>query len=376
MPGRPPVADWLHGIEAAEQAQTWVAWREEVQLIREQLADLYPPEELLEDYPLKPHELLRDASHRIVAQLKKLAARTPEIPVWVIDSEGAVTVERPSGLADRAFEEFRDCTVLLPPEAGGLTKEGMLDGAAEYDSDLRYDVADEWSGGLERQRVRGTDRVPGMRLVRRINLAAGDEEDYWSWYVREAGSRTAPAPQNLEVHSEWTERVAEEMVRRAGLPEAEAQAIVFAAKWHDAGKRRAIWQRSIGNREYPDRVLAKSGPNLPGATTKYRHEFGSLIDIARREEFQALAPEMRDLVLHLVAAHHGRARPHFSEDEAFDWENAAEGVAIAREVPRRYARLQRRYGRWGLAYLESLVRAADARASRESERARAAGGEA
>ncbi len=36
---------------------------------------------------------------------------------------------------------------------------------------------------------------------------------------------------------------------------------------------------------------------------------------------------------------------------------------IASEVPRRFARLQRKYGRWGLAYLESLLRAADYAAS-------------
>ena len=30
---------------------------------------------------------------------------------------------------------------------------------------------------------------------------------------------------------------------------------------------------------------------------------------------------------------------------------------------RRFVRLQRRFGRWGLAYLESLVRAADYKAS-------------
>ena len=36
-------------------------------------------------------------------------------------------------------------------------------------------------------------------------------------------------------------------------------------------------------------------------------------------------------------------------------------------VPGRFARLQQTYGRWGLAYLESLVRAADVLASRKAE---------
>jgi len=68
--------------------------------------------------------------------------------------------------------------------------------------------------------------------------------------------------------------------------------------------------------------------------------------------------------LHVIAVHHGRGRPHFSADEAFDPEHPdMEALEIAQEVPRRYARLQRKYGRWGLAWLESLLRAADAEAS-------------
>jgi CRISPR-associated endonuclease/helicase Cas3 len=98
--------------------------------------------------------------------------------------------------------------------------------------------------------------------------------------------------------------------------------------------------------------------------SKYRHEFGSLLDLSSDPELSALSEDVRDLTLHLIAAHHGRARPHFPTEEAFDSERPeTEAAALAQEVPRRYARLQRRYGRWGLAYLESLVRAADALAS-------------
>ena len=50
--------------------------------------------------------------------------------------------------------------------------------------------------------------------------------------------------------------------------------------------------------------------------------------------------------------------------EAFDPERPlSDAEALAVETPRRFARLQRKYGRWGLAYLESLLRAADWAAS-------------
>ena len=41
----------------------------------------------------------------------------------------------------------------------------------------------------------------------------------------------------------------------------------------------------------------------------YRHEFGSLPYVEKNAEFHALPSDLRDLVLHLVAAHHGFARP-------------------------------------------------------------------
>lgn len=395
LPGRPPVADWLHGVAEWEPPETHIAWREEVGCLTGELLERYKPEDLLEGYPLKPHELLRDRTSRVFDHLETMAGRCPELHAWLIESDGRVRVLFLSQLVEKDRQKkpvtnLADCTVLLPPAAGGLGK-GMLNGDAAFDEARResYDVSDQWTDQNEtsrRCRVWEDGEPPdGMRLVWAIDTRpdADDEPNddeqtprrrYWRWYVRprsadDDGSRTARQRQDLEPHLQSAERFASALVGKLELSSPEASAIRLAARWHDLGKRRAIWQRSIGNRDYPQQVLAKSGGKMrPIDLNDYRHEFGSLIDVSSLPEFLALEPEVQDLVQHLIAAHHGRARPHFSTDEAFDPERTEEAAAyIAREVPRRFARLQRKYGRWGLAYLESFVRAADALASQVDE---------
>ena len=394
MPGRPPVADWLHGITDWEPPQTYVAWRQEVEVITEDLKDTCAPEDLLEDYPLKPHELLRDTTHRVSEHLEKIVEGHPHVRAWLVDSGGNVSVRKLAELVSRDkpkkdVVDLADCTVLLEPGAGGLSAKGMLDGSAPFDDTREdYDVADKWfdeKGRPRRCRVWDSDEVPdGMRQVRVIYTDPGGDDELddqertstprsWRWYARprsadDDGSRTARREQDWHVHTPAAERIAGDLVAKLGLHDPEASAVVCAAKWHDLGKRRDLWQRSIGNRDYPERVLAKSGPGAKGFRSGYRHEVGSLIDAASLPEFLRLNPDIQDLVLHVISAHHGRARPHFASGELFDHEFASElATEIGREVPRRFARLQRKYGRWGLAYLESLVRAADALASQELE---------
>lgn len=386
MPGRPPVADWLHGVSAEEPPETHVAWREEVELITAGLLERYAPVDLLEDYPLKPHELLRDWSHRVFKHLKKLAGRMPQAPVWLVSLDGSVRPMTLGLLAAGTPEDVGGSIVLLPPSVGGLRREGLLDGSSAFQEGVPYDVADRWlapDGRARRLRVWDDEApTPGMRLVRALDIgAAGDDDDsddgdadvgrrFWRWYVRprsadDEGSSTATAPQELEAHLSSAERNAKVLAESLELGETESAAVIWAARWHDRGKDRSLWQRSIGNHEYPGRVLAKSGGAMNHAELSlYRHELGSMIELSADAGFSRLAPEAQDLALHLIAAHHGRARPHFPADEVFDPERTdavARGLAL--EVPRRFARLQRRYGRWGLAYLESLVRAADALAS-------------
>jgi CRISPR-associated endonuclease/helicase Cas3 len=368
-------------------------------VIKEDLLEVYPPDELLEDYPLKPHELLRDRYDRIFDQLKAIAERGPQLPVWITDYGETVAVKTLEALVEAGKQALANKTVILPPSAGGLgfgeddQPTGLLDGNRKFIELARdlYDIADRWcdiSGSPHRCRLwDGAELADkSMRLVRVIDTRPEDEEyeaeegtadvaskpRFWRWYVRprsadDDGSRAAREPQELQPHLRCAHDFADAIVTKLGLSEPESTAVRLAARWHDLGKQRQPWQRAIGNHAYPQIVLAKSGGKMrPLDLNRYRHEFGSLIDVNMEVEFQKLDETMRDLVLHLIAAHHGRARPHFPAEEAIDPERPVSLVAtIARSVPQRFARLQRRYGRWGLAYLESLLRAADIMASQE-----------
>jgi CRISPR-associated endonuclease/helicase Cas3 len=371
LPGRPPVAFHLHGLADWEPPETQVAWRDEVGLVTGELLGECPPADLLDDYPLKPHELLRDRSDRVFRHLENLAKKQPDQPAWVLDDRGEVGITTLRALADKQHKErINHCTVLLPPSVGGLS-EGMLDAGSESAND----VADVTDGPGRRIRVFTDDpesvtKTAGMRRVRSISFATGesdgDELLHWDWYESVAieGGRSAARPVLLTTHVEDVVSEATRIVSRLPLSPQISTAIIVAARLHDHGKRRARFQATLGNRQYPGVLLAKAGRSGARLPESFRHEFASLVDAQEDAEFQLLDNDVRDLALHLIAAHHGRGRPHFNSDEAFDPEaQSAVTDTLAIEVPRRFARLQRSYGRWGLAYLESLLRAADWAAS-------------
>ena len=388
LPGRPKVEPYLHGLAEWQPPETQVAWREEVERLqpgydsdeerqergaddRKALAKLAT--ELLEDYPLKPHEVLREPSHRAFKQFEAMAKRCPGLPAWLLDDDGKVRVLTVAELADRdGKERVEGTTVLLAPSAGGLER-GMLNGSAAVPETGSLDVADEWYLDKEktarrRARLEKNEPPDGMRLIRRVALPGYDEDadpDYWYWFeIGNEGAESAKDPVEWCVHVGDVERIAGDIVDRLSLGDGVRRAVKVAAKFHDHGKRRKLFQTILGNPNYPKVVLAKSGRKGGRVEEQYRHEFGSLVDLQKEPEFQILVADDKDLVLHLIAAHHGRARPHFPIDEAFDPDHSSElSDGIAREVPRRFARLQRKYGRWGLAYLESLLRAADWAAS-------------
>ena len=391
LPGRPPVGPYLHGIAGWEPPETHVAWREEVEIIADGLLDVCRPEDLLDDYAIKPHELLRDSTDRVFKHLRKLAERHAQKPAWIVADDDSVRVSTLRQIAEEEKDDLNGKIVLLPPSVGGL-QNGLLNGAAESADD----VSDEWyadEGRTQKRRTRVWEadpdfdnKVRNMRLARpAIDTKPDAEEDesenaaggrYWYWYelpkvAESEDTKTAKAPVRWQIHTQDVLRNIRRLVEKLPLDDEIKKALTVAAESHDAGKLRAVFQRSaLGNWRYdplqPATAWAKSGSRKRprGPLDEYRHEFGSLLDVETSAEFQRLDNSGRDLVRHLIAAHHGRARPHFPADEAFDLESVdGQWNEASREVPRRFARLQRQYGRWGLAYLESLLRAADWAAS-------------
>jgi len=378
LPGRPSIEPYLHGICDWELPETHVAWREEVEVVTGYLLDRYSPEDLLEDYPLKPNEQLRDNSYRIYDRLKKLPM-PKDTSIWLMSNSGSIEPTTLGALLDSGKESIYYKTVLLPPKAGGLDQ-GMLSPTSKVAEDISGHWYDD-KGRQRRTRVWDTDpewhiTTKGMRLIRQIKFQEGDEGDEsetssWLWFERPAnaeneGSQFAREPVAWQDHTDdvfnTASRITEALEQQ--LPKDIRKALQLAAKFHDLGKKRELWQLSIGNPD-PQNWLAKSGRKMkPIGLTHYRHEFGSLLDIEKESEFQKQTDEMKDLILHVIAAHHGWARPHF-EPRGYDPPptTSADNDRTAIAVLQRFGRLQQRYGRWGLAYLESILRAADYTAS-------------
>ena len=362
LPGRPSVEPYLHGLSEQDLPETHVAWRNDVQLLDHPSVNDIDRAELLHAYPLLAHELLRETSDRAIKRLESIGKKHPDHHAWLVNNDGDVeTITLDFFTLKENKERINGRTVILDPRSGGLNSAGMLDS----ESETAHDV----SRTAERCRSMEGGTVPSdFHEVFSIAIPAEDEDDdpnVLRWFAcRNTGEVSSKTPLLLTGHVADVERQLEKILKGISLSNSLNNCLRVAARFHDDGKKRLMFQSMLGNRNAPNVWWAKSGlksrSRLEG---KYRHEFGSLSELPVAAEL-GLTDDERELVLHLIAAHHGRARPHFPTDEVFDPDQSDEACnLLAMTVPQRFGRLQRRYGRWGLAYLESLLRAADWSAS-------------
>jgi CRISPR-associated endonuclease/helicase Cas3 len=214
----------------------------------------------------------------------------------------------------------------------------------------------------------------------------GDEDD-----ATASGTVYVPLSAHLDGVGDFAERFA----KSCGLPDRLVKALRRAGELHDLGKADPRFQAMLRNGNLWARgpLLAKSS-DIPRSRYRYiaareaagypkggRHE---LLSVRLAESADKLLPSdnlLRDLVLHLVASHHGYCRPFAPvvvdenpRDVAVDFKDCRMSYSSETHLERldsgvsaRYWRLTRHFGWWGLAWLEAILRLADHRRSEWEE---------
>jgi CRISPR-associated endonuclease/helicase Cas3 len=229
----------------------------------------------------------------------------------------------------------------------------------------------------------------GVILCARAAGAVSEEPDLFA--DDDDLTSVAAGDQSLDEHSLLVQQTVEKLASLC-LPEHLRQALQSAAWWHDAGKLDERFQvllhqgdelAALSARQPLAKstfILATPGERralrqASGLPEGFRHEMLS-VQLARTQMNPGEEP-LNDLVLHLVASHHGHARPlapicedpdpprvsgklgdtalSLSSDERRSWIAHRVDSGLAE----RFWRLTRRYGWWGLAYLEAILRLGD-----------------
>ena len=427
--GRPEVAPWLRGWEEDEDPQTSVVWRKYLPHVRRDGDTLVPSAMVADFFraaPIHATEKLDAVSSRVLDWLLKravqisrrnhdhdLAVADDEIVAIALDRNGEYVVaakfselrhlaapakhmgKREQRNRDRLKREWKErhlpgALLVVDARVCGL-RDGMLDersecevAAADADEcwkDQKEDPCAERLRPLIKFRVEevaGNEDEEGLayppehedwRHVRSFETRfdaggvarRGLTVFKWPDDAADEDSRSILSePQTLTDHAGQVAARARVLATRLGLPDEEIEAFSIAARLHDDGKAATRWQNAM-NAPKDGRPYAKTrgGGNLR-LLEGYRHEFGSLV----KAELEDLPDRTRDLILHLIAAHHGYARPLIGSAGCEDGP-PSRLESKAGEAALRFASLQRRYGPWGLAWREAILRAADQGVSRE-----------
>ena len=188
----------------------------------------------------------------------------------------------------------------------------------------------------------------------------------------------------LRDHMDGLGEMAAAFAERLGLPHELRDDLRLAGRLHDLGKVDPRFQLQLVGGDpvrqaMLDEPLAKSLPDAP-RVHRYprgmRHEMASIALVESNRRVLEEAHDV-DLVLHLIATHHGFARPLppiIADDDPQELRYAHEGhvleassdlveTPLALEAADRFWCLSRRYGHHGLVWLETIFRLADHRQS-------------
>jgi len=182
-------------------------------------------------------------------------------------------------------------------------------------------------------------------------------------------------PVPLDKHQLNVARLARRMGDELGLYPGVVDALEDAGLHHDDGKADVRFQRSL---DAPVGVLMAKSAHGSWFERRRARERSGLPPDWRHEQLSvalshAHSDEMGELALRLVGTSHGRGRPFFPHGSA-SLVAQGDGAVLAAvemffEAGSGWSDLleatQDRYGTWGCAYLEAILRSADSRVSRD-----------
>jgi CRISPR-associated endonuclease/helicase Cas3 len=247
-------------------------------------------------------------------------------------------------------------------------------------------------------------RLPPAEVLRLRKAADASIEDGAEWTTDSEDSYHTGWAVSLAEHSGDVERFARRFADRIGLPSSLADDVALAGWLHDIGKSDPRFQALLHGGDAiaalrggallaksamsPEaKSLQRSAAERSGYPQGMRHEVASLALLQGAESKVRPMAKDFDLVLHLVASHHGYCRPfapgvedaqpvdlglvHAGGDRPplhFGPISSANTLHhLDSPLADRFWALVERHGWWGLCWLESILRLADHRASEAAQ---------
>jgi CRISPR-associated endonuclease/helicase Cas3 len=251
-----------------------------------------------------------------------------------------------------------------------------------------------WLGEGGDQRLGQTARRAAQRLGERLSktgraerLDGGRSQQTELVLLATPRRDSGRLPVLYDAHVEQVVSLTKQFVKSLGLSKPLIETLLSAAEYHDLGKLDPRFQAWLndGSAVEQSTLLAKSGRPPSDRRSRAarlasrwprgkRHESISAMLVSKVPRWPT--PIDRDLLIHLVATHHGDGRPfrHFAPDEEPVRVTAELNGGVSVEVTSdeeipwsehagRFQELSARFGPWGLAALECLLVLADRGAS-------------